>query len=58
MGCGIDVYKDVIVATIRKNNKDYQTKSFTAFTSSLIDLRDWCKAEGVTHIAMESTGIY
>ena len=58
VGCGIDVHKDVIVATIRKSNKDYQTKSFTAFTSSLIDLRDWCKSEGVTHIAMESTGIY
>lgn len=58
VGCGIDVHKDVIVATIRRSNRDYQTKSFTAFTSSLIDLRDWCKSEGVTHIAMESTGIY
>jgi len=58
VGCGIDVHKDVIVATIRKNNKDYQTKSFSAFTSSLIDLKDWCKSEDVTHIAMESTGIY
>jgi transposase len=58
VGCGIDVHKDVIVATIRKSNKDYQTKSYSAFTSSLIDLRAWCKSEGVTHIAMESTGIY
>jgi transposase len=58
VGCGVDVHKDVIVATVRKSNKDYQTKSFTAFTSSLTDLRDWCKTEGVTHIAMESTGIY
>lgn len=58
VGCGIDVHKDVIVATIRKSNRDYQTKSFSAFTSSLIELRDWCKSEGVTHIAMESTGIY
>lgn len=58
VGCGIDVHKDVIVATIRKSNKDYQTRSFSAFTSSLIDLNDWCKSEGVTHIAMENTGIY
>jgi transposase len=58
VGCGIDVHKDVIVATIRKSNKDYQTKSFSAFTSSLIDLSNWCKSESVTHIAMESTGIY
>lgn len=37
---------------------DYQTKSFTAFTRSLIDFRDCCKTEGVTQIEMESTGIY
>jgi len=58
VGCGIDVHKDVVVATIRKSDTNYQTKSFSAFTSSLIDLKDWCKKEGVTHIAMESTGIY
>lgn len=58
VGCGIDVHKDVVVATIRKSNKDYETRSFQAFTSSLIELRDWCAIEKVTHIAMESTGIY
>jgi transposase len=58
VGCGIDVHKDVIVATIRKSSKDYETRSFQGFTSSLIELSDWCKAEQVSHIAMESTGIY
>jgi transposase len=58
VGCGIDVHKDVIVATIRKNSKDYETREFDSFTSSLTDLKDWCKKEKVTHIAMESTGIY
>ena len=58
VGCGIDVHKDVIVATIRKSSKDYETRSFQAFTSSLIELKDWCTIEKVTHIAMESTGIY
>jgi transposase len=58
VGCGIDVHKDVIVATIRKNSKDYETREFDSFTSSLTDLKDWCKQEKVTHIAMESTGIY
>ncbi len=57
-GCGIDVHKDVIVATIRKSGEDYETRSFEGFTSSLTDLRDWCKAECVSHVAMESTGIY
>jgi transposase len=58
VGCGIDVHKDVVVATIRKNSKDYETKEFSSFTSSLTDLKDWCKQEKVSHIAMESTGIY
>jgi transposase len=58
VGCGIDVHKDLVVATIRKNTVDFETRSFDAFTSSLIELRDWCKSQDVTHIAMESTGIY
>ncbi len=58
VGCGIDVHKDVIVATIRRSSKDYETRQFTAYTSSLTELRDWCRVEGVSHVAMESTGIY
>lgn len=58
VGCGIDVHKDLITATIRKSNDDLETREFNAFTSSLKSLRDWCKDEGVTHVAMESTGVY
>ncbi len=58
VGCGIDVHQAVIVATISKGQEKYETKEFSAFTSSLTDLREWCKQQGVTHVAMESTGIY
>jgi len=58
VGCGIDVHRDIIVATIGKNNDEFQTREFDAFTSSLTSLRDWCKTEQVTHVAMESTGVY
>lgn len=58
VGCGIDVHKDVLVATIRRSSKDYETRHFDAYTSSLTMLRDWCKENGVSHVAMESTGIY
>jgi transposase len=58
VGCGIDVHKEIIVATIRRGEKDFETKEFSSFTSSLTELREWCKSEGVTHIAMESTGVY
>jgi transposase len=57
-GCGIDVHKSLITATIRKSDDDFETREFTAYTSSLKSLRDWCKDENVTHVAMESTGVY
>jgi len=58
IGCGIDVHKDLIVATIRKGNDEYETQEFNSFTSSLKCLRDWCKKHQVSHVAMESTGVY
>jgi len=57
-GCGIDVHQQVIVATIRRSDTEYETREFEAYTRSLTELREWCKSEGVTHIAMESTGVY
>jgi transposase len=57
-GCGIDVHQQIIAATIRRSDAEYETRKFEAYTRSLTELREWCKAEGVTHIAMESTGIY
>lgn len=57
VGCGIDVHKDNIVATIRKANA-LETREFEGYTSSLTELRDWCKANEVTHVVMESTGVY
>ena len=58
VGCGIDVHQAVIVATISKGGENYQTREFSSFTSSLTELREWCKHEEVTHVAMESTGVY
>lgn len=57
-GCGIDVHKDTVVATIKGEGIVETTKTFQTFTSSLTDLHDWLKTEGVTHVAMESTGVY
>ena len=58
VGCGMDVHKDIIVATIRKSDDEFETREFGAYTSSLTSLRDWCKTEQVSHVAMESTGVY
>ena len=57
-GCGIDVHKKVIVATIQGTGIKETTKTYNSFTESIEEMRDWLKSEGITHIAMESTGVY
>jgi transposase len=57
-GCGIDVHKKTVVATINGEGLKPQTREFNTFTSSLTLLKDWLLSEGVTHVAMESTGVY
>jgi len=57
-GCGIDVHKSVIVATIRGTGVKETTKSYDAFTASIEAMRDWLKEHKITHVAMESTGVY
>jgi transposase len=57
-GCGIDVHKSLIVATVKGEGLQEETRSCDGFTESLEQLRDWLKENGVTHVAMESTGVY
>jgi transposase len=57
-GCGLDVHKENVVATIQGKGITRQTRSFSTYTSSLISLRDWLLKHGITHVAIESTGIY
>lgn len=57
-GCGLDVHKAVLVATIRGTGIKEETRSFNAFTESIEQLRDWLQQNGITHVAMESTGVY
>ncbi len=57
-GCGVDVHKENVVATIRGNGITTQTRSFSTYTRSLISLREWLSKHGVTHVAIESTGVY
>jgi len=57
-GCGIDVHKKVITATIRGEGIKEMTQTYSGFTESIELMRDWLKGNKITHIAMESTGIY
>ena len=56
--CGLDVHKKVIVATVDGTGITPQTREFQSTTSSLTELKEWLLELGVTHIAMESTGVY
>lgn len=58
---GLDVHKDTVVVTVRRQEgKRVQqwTRTYGTMTEQLLDLGDWLEAEGVTHLAMESTGVY
>jgi transposase len=59
--CGLDVHQASVVACIliqegRTVRKEIRT--FKTMTCDLEALRDWLTAQGVTHVAMESTGVY
>jgi transposase len=59
--CGLDVHKEIVVACllIREGDKVLkEIRTFLTMTVDLVVLRDWLKAHQVTHVAMESTGIY
>src|SRR5690349_19569929 len=60
--CGLDVHQETVVACLligtagARASKEVRT--FRAVRRELEALRDWLKAAGVTHVGMESTGVY
>ena len=57
-GCGMDVHKETVVVTVAGIGIKQETRTFSTFTNSLKELRDWLKSLGITQVAMESTGVY
>ena len=59
---GLDVHKKSVVACRLTRNPDGRVekavRSFGTMTADLLLLGDWLRAAGVTHVAMESTGVY
>jgi transposase len=59
---GLDVHKTTVVACLRrqdaKGKTRQQTRTFGTTTAALLELNDWLGTAGVTHVAMESTGVY
>jgi transposase len=57
--CGLDVHKKGVTACVLwASGRRRQTRAFGTFTRELLELGDWLRACGVTHVAMESTGVY
>ena len=57
-GCGLDVHKDTVVASVKGKDIEAETRTFSTFTESLHELVGWLQNHGITHVAMESTGVY
>lgn len=57
-GCGLDVHEKTVVATVDGQGLKRETRTYDTFTESLIELGNWLKQRQVSHIAMESTGVY
>jgi transposase len=60
-GAGLDVHQATVVATVRvpgPQGRVMVTETFGTMTPDLIALREWLQAYGVTHVALESTGVY
>jgi hypothetical protein len=61
---GLDVHKDTIVVCVRclrsgaKRKSVNQIRTFGTTTEQILALADWLAEEGVTHVAMESTGVW
>ena len=60
--CGLDVHKKSVTACVlwaRDGGRSRKEKrSFGTFTRDLLGLADWLQQCGVTHVALESTGVY
>jgi transposase len=59
---GIDVHKNNVVVCVRCWDRlgkvSEEIRTFATMTAELLNLSDWLAEQGVTHVAMESTGVY
>jgi transposase len=60
--CGLDVHKRSITACLLRSGSSgkghHEIRRFGTMTRDLLELADWLQCHHVTHVAMESTGVY
>ena len=57
-GCGLDVHKDTVVACIMGTEIKKEIRTFRTITDALLTMKEWLHENSITHVAMESTGVY
>jgi transposase len=57
-GAGLDVHKETVVACIMGTGIKKEIRTFSTVTNDLVRLKKWLKDNQITHLAMESTGVY
>jgi len=57
-GCGLDVHKGTVVACIMGTGIKKEIRTYRTVTNDLLRLKEWIQEAGITHVAMESTGVY
>lgn len=59
---GLDIHKNSVVACVMISTSAEEgykeVRSFSTITDSLLELSDWLSGFGVSHVAMEATGVY
>ena len=60
--CGLDVHEKTVVACVVVSTDGpaprKEVRTYPTMLADLLRLRDWLAAEQITHVAMESTGVY
>ena len=61
--CGLDVHKKSVAANLLRRSpagaeEIDEVRTFATTTGELLELADWLKEAGCTHVALESTGVY
>lgn len=59
---GLDVHKKNVKACFASpgegGKRKKETRTYLTMTQNVLEMRDWLKEQGCTHIAMEATGVY
>ena len=59
---GLDVHKKNVKVCLktpgREGRSSKELRTYATKTADLLEMRDWLKEKGSTHLAMESTGVY